>query len=93
MDWTDKPFHESIVDAIAEATTPEDFAMLARMIQTTKIPNGHQVIIEAWRGSKIDERHPDRMVIIACLLGKKAQAKMDEEKDHVKVGGATVIVD
>ncbi len=93
MDWADKPFHESVVDAIAAAITHDDFAMLARMIMSTKIPKNHKVIIEAWRASSIEAGHEDHMIVIACLLGKKEQAVIEAEKDEVQIGSITVIVD
>jgi hypothetical protein len=42
-----KPFHEAIVDAIREMT-PANMPLLARLIKNTKIPHGHDQIIEAW---------------------------------------------
>jgi hypothetical protein len=45
----DKPFHESIVDAIGEASST-DLHCLGRLIKATAIPKGHDQILTAWEG-------------------------------------------
>ena len=44
-----RPFHETVADAILQASAPGEVTLLARMIKTTKIPKGHDEIIAAWR--------------------------------------------
>jgi len=44
-----KPFHESVVDAIAKAKTPDVLNALGELITDTKIPRGHDAIFEAFR--------------------------------------------
>ena len=44
-----KPFHESIVDAIKEATNRTDMKLLEGLIKRTKIPKNHYAITLAWR--------------------------------------------
>ena len=44
-----RPFHETIVDVIRDASTVEEFACLAGIIKITKIPKGHDEIIAAWQ--------------------------------------------
>jgi hypothetical protein len=41
------PFHESIVKAIRTKGSEEDFLTLAMLIESTKIPKGHDEIIAA----------------------------------------------
>lgn len=53
-----KPFHESIVDAInrAEGEGVAVAYALAELIKGTKIPKGHDAIIEAWSTRVARER-------------------------------------
>jgi hypothetical protein len=44
---TFKPFHESIVDAINIANGGA-MSTLAALIKSTKIPKGHDEIVDAW---------------------------------------------
>jgi hypothetical protein len=45
---TRKPFHESVVDEINAARTPEQLTILGIMVIRTKIPKGHAQVREAW---------------------------------------------
>jgi len=55
-----KPFHESIVDALYQA--PEKhLACLGNLIIATKIPKNHDQIVEAWRSCtsvNADKQYP-----------------------------------
>ena len=44
-----RPFHETIVDTIGHCSTfsDDEFVCLLRLVQTTKIPSGHDTIIVA----------------------------------------------
>lgn len=43
-----KPFHESIVGAINAAASAAELSTLGHLITTTKIPKGHDDIVETW---------------------------------------------
>lgn len=43
-----KPFHESIVDSIQQVSSHDDMTTLGSLIKGTKIPKGHDAIVEAW---------------------------------------------
>ncbi len=94
MECADKPFHESIVDAIVAALSYDDFAMLARLIRTTKIPKDHDLILAAWRGA-IDKYYPDSKSVLSfmlmdfavpCLTDKMEQARAENESVEVMFG-------
>lgn len=44
-----KPFHESVVDAIRNASTSTEMHLLATLIRSTNIPKGHNEIAAAWK--------------------------------------------
>ncbi len=71
-----RPFHESIVDAIRHASGSE-LKCLATLIKSTKVPKGHDEIIEAWNERKLD----DDMCVPADLL---AQQQHEGEKHKGK---------
>ena len=75
-----RPFHETIIDSIGESTYHE-LSLLAKLIKTTKIPKGHDEIIEAWRARSTDPSDDDPFDVIADLLEQKREA---EEKEKVK---------
>lgn len=87
-----KPFHESIVDTIDNAELHQ-MPLLAQIIKTTKIPKGHDTIIEAWqrcfRGTGIND---DLGVSASVLEQKQVEEKKAAEKaatsaDQPKKGG------
>lgn len=43
-----RPFHETIVDAIRQASSTQ-LECLATLIKATKVPKGHDEIIAAWK--------------------------------------------
>jgi len=43
---SNRPFHETIIEAIRGATIPPTFILVVRLIQATKIPAGHDGIIK-----------------------------------------------
>ena len=44
-----KPFHESVVDAIRNASLRSEMRLLATLIRSTNIPRGHEEIAAAWK--------------------------------------------
>lgn len=48
MIYGDFPFHESVIGAIHQASSREAFTTLAGLIVGTRIPKGHEAIIQAW---------------------------------------------
>jgi hypothetical protein len=46
---TTRPFHETIVTMIRRSSRDVELECLARLIKITKIPEGHDEIIMAWR--------------------------------------------
>lgn len=77
-----KPFHETIVVAIKDASTT-GLACLASLIKTTKIPKGHDEIIVAWneRRKKLFCEDEDLGVPANLLEQKQAiSAESDGEK-------------
>lgn len=42
---TEKPFHESIIDALENCQKPDTFAGFCKFISQTKIPKNHETII------------------------------------------------
>ncbi len=75
-----RPFHETIIDSIGESSYHE-ISLLAKLIKTTKIPKGHDEIIEAWRARSTDPSDDDPFGVIADLLEQKSET---EEKEKVK---------
>ena len=70
----DRPFHETIVDAIREATSTE-LHCLARLIKRTTIPKDHDVIVTAWDERRKSVFGPtEDLGVPAVLRAKKAQA-------------------
>ena len=62
---TFKPFHESIVDAIKRADDLVTMSALAILINETKIPKDHDIIIKAWETKLIELRmteHPNMIL-------------------------------
>lgn len=47
-DSTLKPFHDSIVDAIQRTQSGLELSRFGLLIKETKIPKGHDDIIDAW---------------------------------------------
>jgi hypothetical protein len=47
-DSSEKPSHESIVDTIKSAHDSKTLAFFGDHIKRTRIPKGHDAIIEAW---------------------------------------------
>lgn len=74
----ERPFHETIVDAIGDAVT---LGSLGDLIVRTKIPKNHDAIIEAWERALEQLEQADEAGIIGVLLKKKQRA---EEEAHKK---------
>ena len=65
-----KPFHESVVDAINDAD-PLDLRIIGSIIVATKVPEGHDEIIAAW-GAKTGHIH-DSERVVASLRAQKLE--------------------
>ncbi|MBI3088977.1 MAG: hypothetical protein HYY99_01845 [Candidatus Colwellbacteria bacterium] len=76
----ERPFHETIVDAIADASFYE-LASLGRLIIKTKIPENHAAIIAAWEKASSHNNLPDG--VVANLLQKQEAAKKAKQKEAV----------
>ena len=48
-----RPFHETIVEAIGRASLYDEQYLLGWLIRQTKIPKGHDEIIEAWKKKRM----------------------------------------
>lgn len=70
-----KPFHESIVDAINSASSVGEMIVLGQLIEATKVPKGHQAIIEAWTAKSvafgIDQQ---------CRVAKSVQLQITDQE-------------
>ena len=66
-----KPFHESVVDAINGAD-PLDLRIIGSIIVATKVPEGHDEIIAAWR-AKLSGHVHDSERVVASLLAQKLE--------------------
>lgn len=70
---TQKPFHESIVDALYQSPQ-KSLACLGNLIMATKIPKNHDQIIEAWNAcTAIGEYEYPRGVAESIERQKTAQ--------------------
>ena len=67
-----RPFHESIIGVLANASSDE-MGLLGEIIETTIIPTNHDNIIEAWKKRKSDMywRGGNDSVIISLLRQKQ----------------------
>ncbi len=79
-----RPFHETIVDAILEASAPGEVALLAKMIKETKIPKGHDEIIVAWRHRQDDWGLGFGHGVVENPLEQKREAERKEEEKKAK---------
>jgi len=68
-----RPFHESIVDAISTASSAE-LESLATLIKATKIPKGHDEIVEVWKKRTGEMCMGDDLGVPADILGQKQVA-------------------
>ncbi|MDP2944406.1 MAG: hypothetical protein Q8N57_02410 [bacterium] len=65
-----KPFHESIVDAIGYCPFG-GLGVLARLIKSTKIPQNHDAIIEAWKRAMESINSDDDYGVPESVSGQK----------------------
>ena len=69
------PFHESVLEAIATASS-DQLEFLATLIKKTKIPKGHDAIIEAWNKRREGMAWGDEdLGVPADILKQKAQVE------------------
>ncbi|MEI6835359.1 MAG: hypothetical protein WCK59_00865 [Candidatus Falkowbacteria bacterium] len=73
-----KPFHESIVYAIASANV-SDLNCLALLIKSTKIPAGHEKIVTAWQKKIADLQVNDDYDVESSVLGQIKLAEKSRE--------------
>jgi hypothetical protein len=66
-----KPFHESVVDAINRATIRNELGVLAMLISETKIPKGHDAIVEAWTAKCQELGYNDPLDVSDGVLAQK----------------------
>lgn len=66
-----KPFHESIVDAILRSEGHYNFMLFGRLIMETKIPASHDVIIDAWKKQVAKYGIRDDPEVVASILAQK----------------------
>lgn len=88
-----RPFHETIVDAISQASNSSALACLMALIEATKIPKGHDEIIVALRQRQIKLvglsdlgtvwADPRTDELIDCLLTQKQAVEVDKHKNAV----------
>ena len=76
-----RPFHESIIQAIHWASSEELRYCVARIIKMTKIPKGHDEIIEAWnqRRRELNWSDNEDLGVPADLLEQKREAAEKEQ--------------
>ena len=76
-----RPFHESIVDAINRASYG-DMRCLGMLISETKIPKGHDEILAAWnfRQKELNVFVPIEGVEAGLLEQKQEAEKKEKEK-------------
>ncbi|MBI2097598.1 MAG: hypothetical protein HYT46_01540 [Candidatus Vogelbacteria bacterium] len=86
-----RPFHETVVEAIARVNSYDELNSIANLIKATKIPKGHDEIVMAW-----DQRlqgmgcgkHEDRGVPANLLAQKQAAEKAaDDLRQSFHFGG------
>ncbi len=65
-----KPFHKSILPIIKNAN-PLDLSVIGDIIIATKIPEGHDEIIFAWRQKT--GRRDDSERVVASILSQKLE--------------------
>ena len=84
---TTRPFHETIVDAINEASTAQ-MVCLATLIRATKVPKGHDEIITAWNTRLAAMSWDDKdFGVSANLLEQKVDSakKSDDGKEDTNL--------
>jgi hypothetical protein len=86
-----RPFHESVIEAINRPSSGKTRALhrmdcLADLIKTTKIPAGHDEIIEAWkkRCQELSWSEESFGVIADLLEQKREAAKKEKAKAQKK---------
>lgn len=75
-DSTLSPSHESIVATINAAGSPAFLAEFGEHIKRTKIPKGHDEIVEAWKAKAAEVGLNDDLGVIESVMAQKpAQEK------------------
>lgn len=78
-----RPFHETVVDAIRNASNSSHIVCLAPLIIATSIPKNHDNIIAAWQERRKELGfESDDVGVPFNLLKKKKEA--EEEKEGIK---------
>jgi len=81
----DRPFHETILDAIREACSAEGSVRLvdglASLIKSTKIPKGHEAIVAEWKGLLDWYGWNDNPFgVVESVLRKKQEAEAEAQR-------------
>lgn len=88
-----KPFHEVVVDAILCCSGPK-LEFLASIINATKIPKNHDLIINAWRtrSEEMGWDNEDQHGVIAHVSAQKElhQKKIETNKETCTSTEATI---
>ncbi|MFH1112004.1 MAG: hypothetical protein V1712_02950 [Patescibacteria group bacterium] len=83
-----RPFHETIIDAIRNASSlksNDPLMCLAKLIKETEIPKGHDEIIAAWNQRLPELWSGEDFGVPADLLEQKQEAA-EKEKAKEQVG-------
>jgi hypothetical protein len=73
-----RPFHETIVDFIREASGFSEFSNLASFLIDTKIPKNHDAIIDAWT-AKVGKGSCFYIDVISALEEQKCEAEAEAQ--------------
>jgi|GEM_PF-5718804 hypothetical protein len=76
----DRPYHETVVCIINQATSSDEAAGIVDLLVTTACPANHDAIIKSWRALLKRLNLPDSHGVIAAMEAKKAHANEQAEK-------------
>lgn len=71
-----KPFHDSIVDAINRADAAA-MSVLAQHIKETKVPKGHDAIVEAWTAKVAELGLNDDLGVADSVMAQKPKETVE----------------
>jgi len=85
-----RPFHETIVEAIQNASDAE-LHILAKLIKRTNIPKNHDQIIAAWTWRVHEASREEKTLgVLTVLLEQKQEAKENDVKKAEEKRTATI---
>lgn len=82
---TRKPFHASILDALGRCRSRDSLVALGDLIVDTKIPQGHDAILQAFKRKAIDIGIGNAKLyarVIDSLYEQEREAGIGIEKKH-----------